>query len=393
VPFFKNWLVWAGVLIVLIHHALNIAHSYNPAATALMDRFYLGQQIFTEYPWTAYRGVTFFHRPQVIGLAWFVPLDILFSGWFFFLLQPTMRLISDLFGLSPAPGFPHTLAQSAGGYLGMFVILVWVGRHELGRIAQKALRGDSSIDDSNEPLSHRVAFFGTLLGLGGIIVWVTAMGVYWHFAAAYFFMFISFGVVYARLRAEAGLPTMWGYFGGHTTVLRYFTGSRQLMPGGELSNYATLSTMDWLTDGYFSAQAGYIIENEKLAGDAKLRPRTIAITMLVTFILGCILAYVLNLEAYYKFGALVLHGGTTRGGYNVQNAIRNWTDASGMVDAAVLPNTSDAYAMIAGMLLTIGLVAARWRWLRVPFNPIGYVACIQYGYCLWGPFMVTWVLK
>lgn len=393
VPFFRNWMVWAGVIIVLIHHALNIAHSYNPAAQALMDRSNIGQQIFTEYPWTAYRGITFFHRPQVIGLGWFVPLDILFSGWFFFLLQPTLTLLSDLFGISPTPGFPHTLAQSAGGYLGMFLVLLWVGRIELGAIARKALRGDPDIDDSQEPLSHRVAFLGTLAGMAGIIIWVTAMGVHWHLAAAYFFMFISFGVVYSRLRAEAGLPTMWGYFGGHTTVLRYFLGSRQLMPPGNLSNYSVLSTMDWLTDGYFSAQTGYIIENEKLAADFKLPPRAIAITMLVAFILGCILAYNLNLGAYYKYGALVLHGGTTNGGYNVRNAVSNWTDASTMMNAGALPSLHEGYAMIAGVLLTIGLVAARWRWLRVPFNPIGYVACIQYGYALWGPFMVTWILK
>ncbi len=118
VPFFRHPLVWIGVIIVVIHHALNIAPAYNPAVMALQDRFYLGRQIFTEYPWTVYRGVPFFHRPQVIGLAYFVPLDILFSGWFFFLLQPTLRLFSELFGISATPGFPHTLAQSAGGLPG-----------------------------------------------------------------------------------------------------------------------------------------------------------------------------------------------------------------------------------------------------------------------------------
>jgi len=392
-PFFKNVMVWVGVMIVLFHHVLNVAHSYNPAVTALMDRYYLGQQIFTEYPWTAYRGVTFFHRPQVIGLAWFVPLDILFSGWFFFLLQPTLRLLSDLFGVTATPGFPHTLAQSAGAYLGMMLVLFWVGRHELAVIARKTFTGDREIDDSQAALGHRTALVGTLLGFAAIVFWVVYMGAYPSHASAYFFMFIGFGLVYARLRAEAGLPTMWGYFGGHTTVLRYFLGSRQLMPRGGIKSFAVLTNFDWLTDGYFAAQAGYQAENEKLAFDIKLKPRIIAPAMMIAFVLACVWAYKLNLDSYYRFGALVLHGGTTKGGYNVSNAVSNWTEASMMINSGSTPDTPSGIAMMVATVFTIGLVAARWRWLRIPLNPIGYVACIQYGYCLWGPFFLTWIIK
>jgi len=81
-PFFRNPLVWVALGVVAIHHILNIIHSYNPVVMALMDRSYTGQ-IFIEWPWTPYRALTFFHRPQLIGLGYFVPLDILFSGWFF----------------------------------------------------------------------------------------------------------------------------------------------------------------------------------------------------------------------------------------------------------------------------------------------------------------------
>lgn len=393
VAFFRHPLVWIGVVIVVIHHALNIAHAYNPAVMALQDRFYLGRGIFTEYPWTVYRGVTFFHRPQVIGLAYFVPLDILFSGWFFFLLQPTLRLFSELFGISATPGFPHTLAQSAGGYLGMIFVLFWVGRRELGVIFRKALTGDPSIDDSREPLSHRAAVLGTVGGFIAIVAWVTSMGAYFIYAAAYFFMFIGFGLVYSRLRAEAGLPTMWGYFGGHTTVLKYFVGSDKLMRGGDLTNMSVLTTFDWLTDGYFLGQMGYVIENERLAEDVKLKPRVIVPVMIVVFVLACAYAVYLNLGDYYEVGALVLHGGTTRGGYNIQNAVGNWTQATMMMNTGSAADIPQAVAMIAGALLTILLVVARWRWLRVPFHPVGYIACIQYGYCLWGPFMATWIIK
>jgi hypothetical protein len=391
--FFRNPLVWMGIGIVVLHHALNIANAYNPAVMALKDRYGLGAQIFTEHPWTAYRGITFFHRPQVIGLAYFVPLDILFSGWFFFLLQPTLRLIADLFGFTASAGFPHTLPQSAGGYAGMTLILFWVARHEIAKMLRKAFGGDRSIDDSGEPMSHRAALIGALGGMLAIIIWVSAMGANWAHATAYFLMVVGFGLVYARVRAEAGIPTMWGYFGGHVRTLRYFLDVRQIIPQGSLSNLAVLTSFDWLTEGYFPGQWGYVAENQKLAEDIKIKPRIIVPVMMVAFVLGCVFAYYLILQSYYTYGAMVLHGGTTRGGYAIINAVNAWTQASSMVDTGGAPNREYAIAMISGAALTILLVLGRWRWLRLPFHPLGYISCIQYGYCLWGPFFVVWIIK
>ncbi len=393
VAFFRNPLVWLGIGIVTAHHILNIAHAYNPAVMALTDRYNLGQAIFTEYPWTAFRGLTVFHRPQVIGLGYFVPVDILFSGWFFFVMQSGLRFLSDLFGLSATPGFPFNMSQSTGGYVAMMLVLLWTGRHQLARIARKALYADPEIDDSHEPVPYRWALLGAVGGLVALIAWSRAMGVPLGYATAFFVIFVACAFVFARIRAEAGVPTMWGPAPQYLDSVFEFAGSRSLVAGSNVAGLAVLRVFDWVSRGFLGAMSAYHAENFQLADQAGIKPRVMSAVMVVGFVLGCVLAYYFVLGAYYKYGATVLHGGTAMGGYNVVVAVRSWRSASGAVEMPGDPHPQKMMAAVGGALLVIAMVIARWRWLRVPFHPIGYVSCVWYGYCLWFPFMATWGIK
>jgi len=85
--FFSSPMVWVAVALVFLHHGLNIAKAYDPSVVALSERFGLAN-FFTEEPWTPFRRLSFFHRPEILGFGWFVSLDVLFSVWFFHLLDP-----------------------------------------------------------------------------------------------------------------------------------------------------------------------------------------------------------------------------------------------------------------------------------------------------------------
>jgi len=392
-PFFRNPLVWLALAIVASHHVLNIAHSYNPAVTALTDRSHVGR-VFTEQPWRPYRSLSFFHRPQLIGLGYFVPLDILFSGWFFFILQPTAQVIAHIFGLTAAPGFPFRLSQAPGAYMALVLVVCWTGRHEIGRIARKALGHDDSIADSDEPMSHRVAFTGAIGGLIALVLWGQVIHLSPVYTMATFGLVLGYGLVYARIRAETGIPTMWGYpFDAGISPLEHAVGTRALIRATDYSDLALTSAFGSFIRGYFCSQMGYQIENERLAEEVKIHPRIMPAAMLVTFVFGCILAYYFNLTAYYRYGATVLHGGTTSGGCNILCALQQWNSASMAISAPTGPDTHRIIAMLFGAIFTVGLVALRWWWLRAPFHPIGYAICLDYGYCLWGPFLVTWGIK
>jgi hypothetical protein len=115
--------------------------------------------------------------------------------------------------------------------------------------------------------------------------------------------------------------------------------------------------------------------------------------ILGAFVVGMVLGYAFNLKSYYEVGANVLHGGTTSGGYNVQTAVREWSQAAAAVENPSLPDWSRMKGALGGAIITLGLVMARFQFLRSPFHPIGYAMSLNYGYALWGPFLAVWVIK
>jgi len=391
--FFRNPLVWLAFAIVIAHHVLNVLHAYNPAVKCLGDRYAIGA-IFTEYPWTHFRGLSFFQRPQIIGLAYFVGLDVLFSGWFFFLMGPLLAMLTDMFGLQATPGFPFVQQQGTGAYLALAVTLFWIGRQHIAAIVRKTFHNDASIDDSAEYIPYRWALLGAVGGFVVLIAWTHAMGLSASVGIPYFMMLLAFGLVYSRLRSEAGVPTMYAFpFHQDIETIQYAIGTRGLIKGPDISNLVMLTAFAWVGRGYFTSQFAYQIENEALAGQQGIKTRGLALMMMGAFILGCLVAYYAILKSYYGFGALVLHGGSANGGYNIQLSLGAWNSVSSAVETPGPPNLDRMLAIGAGAVVILGLVGLRTLWLRSPFHPLGYLATLNHGYALWAPFLVAWILK
>jgi len=391
--FFRNPLVWVAFGLVTVHHVLNVMHAFNPAVMALEDRYHLGQ-VFTEQPWTAYRGVSFFHRPQMVGLAYFVSLDVLFSGWFFFLLQPFLKIIADIFGLAADASFPFVQQQGTGAYIALLLVLFWTARGHLGQIIRKAFYNDPDVDDAQEPMPYRWALFGTIGGFVAIIAWTYTMGFSLSYSIPFFGMLIGFGLVYSRVRAEAGVPSMWAFpFDQHRQTILNLVGYGPLIRGADVTNLTLLTSFSWLGRGYFPSQMGYLTENEALADQMKIGARMLPALMMGAFLVGCVAAYYVTLKDYYGFGALVLNGGTTRGGYNITTSLSQWTTAAAALKSAGPANLNRTLGLVGGAVATVGLVALRQYWLRSPFHPLGYIATLNHGYALWAPFFTAWVIK
>ena len=88
--------------------------------------------LFTEKPWSALGTVRFSIYPFVIGLGFFMPLDLSFSCWFFFLFRKFQHVLSSALGLRSF-GFPFDRQQSLGAYLGLSMIAIWISRKYLIR--------------------------------------------------------------------------------------------------------------------------------------------------------------------------------------------------------------------------------------------------------------------
>lgn len=389
----RSPMVWVAVGLVAIHHGMNIANAYNPAVMALKERYLVGQ-IFTEEPWTPFRRLAFFHRPEMIGFGYFVSLDVLFSVWFLHLMGPLAQSFTHIFGYRAAPGWPYIQEQGAGAFVMMLAVLIWTARAHLGKLVGAALRNGGGREFDDESMPPRWAVLGTAGGFVAIIAWVNVTGMSVGVAIAYFGMLLAFGLVYARIRAETGVPSMWAYpFAQARNMLHYSLGGVGLTPQGNLGDLIGVSAFSWLGRGYFMTLMGYQLENEKLAEEGGVSRRGMAWLIMAAFFVGTALAYFFNLRSYYAYGALVLHGGTTGGGYNVQIATREWSSARAAADLPGLPNWSRVGGAIGGAGLTLLLVLARYYFLRLPLHPLGYAMSLNYGYALWGPFLAVWIVK
>ena len=393
VPFFRNPLVWVAVVLVFIHHGLNVAHSFNPSVTALMDYYRIGG-IFTDWPWTNFNNVRFFYRPQVLGLAYFVSPDLLFSTWFSFLAQPTVATIADLFGLREDPGFPFSYEQGSGSFFAMIFVLFWVARGHIAEVVRKALKADPAIDDSDERLPYRWAFLGAVGAVAAIIIWSHFSHFSPTFSIPYVLLLLGFGLVYSRVRAEGGVPAMWAFpFNQHKMMIFQLLGTRSLIRGNDPSDLVMLASYSWMGRGYYMSQMGYHIENEALADRYEIKTRLFWLFTMAAFIFGLVVAYYFTLHSYYSFGALTLGGGTESGGSNTWNARSQWEEVAAAIVRPDGPQLNQSLAIGAGAVITVIMVVLRFYWLQSPFHPLGYAISLNYCYALWSTFMFVWILK
>ena len=81
--FFKNRLFWLAFSLVSILNLVNGLSYFVPSLPIIGVRFRDIGYLFTEKPWNALGTVRFSIYPFVIGLGFFMPLDLSFSCWFF----------------------------------------------------------------------------------------------------------------------------------------------------------------------------------------------------------------------------------------------------------------------------------------------------------------------
>ncbi len=391
--FFKEPAMWIGFGLAAAYNIMNILNAWNPAVPAMGRAYDLGA-LFTERPWSAIRPLSIAWRPENFGLGYLVPTEITFSVWVFYLAERLVNVATTSIGYELS-GFPFVQEQSFGAYLALGGFLIWVSREHLGNIMRKVFVGDPNVDDSDEPMSYRMAVWGGLISLAVILIWVTSAGMALWTALIYFGLLILFALVYARARAEAGAAMVWLFpFYQHKKMMLNVLGSKPFVGNsGNWGNLTVFSLLMHLSRGYFQSMMAYQIEATKIAEQARIRQRTMSVWLVVALVVGLGGAYVIHLQAYYQHGANILEGGTTQGGYRTRLAVQEFEELSGFMRAEKLPDRARTGAAGVGVLLTLAMVLLRSVFLRFPLHPLGYAMVTAYGGPLWGPFFIVWLIK
>jgi len=297
----------------------------------------------------------------VIGFAFFTPLEILFSIWFFHLLSVVQVGVSQRFGFGPSTWDSGTNWQTAGGMVAFVLWGIWISRSHLHDVWRRAWKGDPDVDDSKELVSYRTALFGGFLCSLFVVGWLTAAGMSVGLILLFLALYIVLSLGVAKIVSMAGLISLRWPWQPNAMMIGTFGSS-----GMGMANFTVLSITEalhciWkgfaLTGALNATRAG-----GELAGRHRTVGRAAAAAGIVSVVLGV--------------ASLVLLG-YEEGAENFQNFVfrRSNRFTYEMVTAAATNPDPILWEELgfcgAGFLITGVLTYLMYRFPWWPLHPLG----------------------
>ena len=353
--FFRAKSLWIGIVLAGGIDVINGLHFLFPNFPGLGGEFYDLRPLFTTKPWNAIGWTPIVFFPFVIGMAYFIPLDLSFTFWFFYIFWKFEMIFGSIAGLQRIPGFPFIFDQSFGVCVGVLLMALWSARHHLRDVLRQAWRANGKVR-SNEPMSYRAAVLGLICGfllLTGFW-WVAGMS-FWVAVLVLAIHLITVTVI-TRVRAELGPPIHDLRSMGPDVLLPKMFGMRRL--GGQ--NLALFSLVFCFNRAYRGNTMPHQLEGLKLAERSRSSSRRMAIAMLLAMVLSPFAAFWGALHIGYEHGAIEVWSGS------VFNRTQNWLTNPMPV------NIPSLIAMVFGLLFAFCLTLVRLRFFWWPLYPIGY---------------------
>jgi len=287
---------------------------------------------------------------------------------------------------------PFESAQGSGAYLGIALFLCWTGRRFLCQTLINAWRCGG--DEDGDPLLPGTMW--TWLVLGGMIAFaaVALAGTTPFACAAMLCLLAVASLVYSRIRAQTGLPL--SYVVPRRDIpfsLVDAVGTSPLLTGAAGRGLAAFSLMTVMTRLIVPQMVATQLEGFRMAELTGLRRRDLLLTLAGSVGLGIALGYWSHLTAYYHYGANLLDGGTTEGGWRTRQALLEYERLEQLSKAKVGPNWTPTAFRAIGLGLSLALMLLRTRYLRFPLNPLGLAIAGTFGFHTWFPLLIAWLVK
>ena len=389
-PFLSNRLMWMGFAVSALVFGINGLNVNFPEWPRFVIDLNL-RSMFTERPWNAMDGITLYCSLAAVGFAYFLPTDLLFSLWFFFLLTRAQDVFAVQLGGIPTGIGTHnariwTGYQAAGAYLVLVVAQVRIGWPYFKQVWKTAFGRDKPLDDSDELMSYRAALTGVLFGFGGIVLWLSIAGMNPILAAAQMGIYLFFiAIVMSRAVNEAGLlMTETSFLPSHLINLVY--------PLHSLG--ATNLTMMSLMDIVFirdlrGVMLSPLMDDQKMAGELQLRQRSLLFPLCLAVVIAFVVAAFFFLRFSYTLGNLTLYD------YPRWNAHNMYSRAAEAINGgAPAPGATEYGGLGVGVVFTSFLVWMRARFVWFPFHPLAYAIAPTWTMLVfWFPFFIAWLIK
>ena len=374
----KNRVMWVGFMIASVIDILNGCNFLFPSIPSLGGKLYDLRPLFLSPPLTAIGWTPIAVFPFAVGLAFFIPLDLSFSCWFFYLFWKTERVIASALGVKSIPGLPFVDEQSFGAYIGLFVIAIVGSRQHLGKVIVKILDNNSEIDDSNEPLSYRVTVVVMIGCIICMIIFCRVSGMSLWVILLFFIIYYAISTAVTRMRAELGSPVHDLHFIGPDEMMPKMFGTRLL----GAPNLTMLAYLFFCNRAYRGHPMPHQLEGFKLAERTNMNNQELLVAMLIAIIVGTLSSF----WAYYHIS--YVEGARDWFAWHPFNRLQGWL---------ILPRSSNYPAVISmfvGFLITFFLMIMRMRIFWWPFHPAGFAISSSWSMnVFWFSILVSFVIK
>ncbi len=394
----RNPLLWTGFIAAGAIDLINGLHYLFPAVPYLsiaptLDTWGSNDlmRYITDMPWSAigWLPVTFY--PAVIGLAFLVPLDLLFASVFFFFWWKAMLILSAALGISQGYSeslsksvFPYQNEQMFGGYLAIAIGPLLVGRQYFRQVWLRIIGRPSEADDAREGMRYRWAAVGVVLGIAALAAFAMRAGLAPPLAILFFVMYYLVSLAVARVRAEFGSPVHDFHLAGPGQTITYIGGTANLRH----QDLTVLSLLWWFNRAYRSHPIGNNIEGVQMAAQTRSPARAIVAAIVIASLLGTVAVFWGWLHYAYELGVASKWNGGDARGVEQCNFLQSW------LQNPTEPNFMSLFAVGAGFAITMLLAAARTAYVGWPLHPVAYALSASWSiHLVWMPMIIAWIAK
>jgi hypothetical protein len=392
-PFWKSKMMWAGFAIAGTIDFVNGMHYLYPSWPYLEQiKLYNIGQFFTVRPWSVLGDTNISMYPFGIGLAYFLPLDLAFSCWFFFVARKLFQVLGATMGWD-APsnvGFPFFEQQASGAWIALGFVVLWSLRGQFLTAWKTAfMRGKTQSESAHtgvkdESIRYRYAFFGLAGGILFLIWFSRQLHIISWVALCFFGLYFLIAIAITRVRAEFGSPHELFFVNPRTILVTLFgvntVGAQSL---------TALSVLYWYNRGYRNHPMPNQLEAMKMAENGRMQINRLVGLLIFASIVGIICAHWANLYVTFTNGAT-----SKCVGFKQWVGSESYDRLNGWLQSPTHPDRTQIGYMIGGALMVLGLRSMRSAFIWWPFHPAGYALAVSYAMdYFWFAFFISWLIK
>ncbi|HZP84088.1 MAG TPA: DUF6785 family protein [Chthonomonadaceae bacterium] len=374
-PFLRSGLFWLGFLLAGGVDFINLLHWLYPSIPMLPVKR-------AEYaipgairPWDALNPIYYSLNPFLIGLEFFLPLDLLFSVFVFYWAGRMQGVLVEYWGsdLSSSAEMvaPYVREQAFGALMALLLYAFWRARGQLRR---------------TEDGPPRKALTGAALGAAVMIGVLCFGGMSLTLACLIVLVYLAVALSLARIRAQYGPPAAGLLIAAPGPILYSLIGRDTLGTPG----LSGLAWTHWLGREFSNNPLSPTVEGMALR-EQRVSRHALTACILVSAAVGYAATFGTALITGYALGHGTAHMGNTQFYFGNEAYM---LFSSHLSDRVGGPHLDSLAAMGLGGGLTLLLQSLRSRFVGFPLHPVGYAIASTYSSAfLWSTALITWLFK